>query len=153
MNSDKKIRTSNLRIWKLFTVLCALFCMLIQNLLADDTSPFKIEEAQCAVRERYEMVFGAANVTWTWPARELGDHATPPAYPPPGFYDCDVMNAQAAADLVNNLANKLSNASFLERFVTPDDGDISKSLLQQSTHKIPVFSTSGDIASDPDNLV
>jgi len=152
MNTETKIRTSNCHAWKLFTFFLALFCVLIQNLLADDTGSFKIEEAQRATREHYEMVFGIDNVTWTWPARH-SDNATPPTYPPDGFYDSDLTNATWAANLVQDLANKLGDPEFLEQFVTATDGDISKSALQQQTHLIPVFSTTATIASDPDNLV
>ena len=90
----------------------------------------KIEEAQRAYQERYYMVFGSYV---SWPPKIDGTPA--PAYPDDGFYDDDLLNTTKAAQLVRDLASKLKDNGFLNKFVARDDGNI------EGLAYVPVYST------------
>ena len=120
MNIETTCCVANGRVWTQF-VLGSLFSLLLgSNLLAADSGTIKIEEAQRAFQERFQMVFGK---TVPWP-----DNA--PDYPPDGFYEDALSNAEQAAALVADLAEKFSYIDedeyrLLTQFTSAKGGDIT----------------------------
>lgn len=109
--------------------ICLLYTVFIAA-CAQNAWAIKIEEAQRALQERYQL---ALVTTVSWPPKTDG---TPtPAYPEDGFYGDDLSNASKAAELVADLAGKLSNNTFLNKFVANDDGNI------EGLATIPVHNT------------
>jgi len=120
MNIETTCCVANGRVWTQFVLgsLCSL--LLGSNLLAADSGTIKIEEAQRAFQERFQMVFGK---TVPWP-----DNA--PDYPPDGFYEDALSNAEQAAALVADLAEKFSYIDedeyrLLTQFTSAKGGDIT----------------------------
>jgi hypothetical protein len=80
-----------------------------------------IEEAMCAVQERYQV---ALSTNVTWPDRTYPTPASPGLYPSNSFYCADISSNGVAAvtNLIQAIANKVSNNDFLTHFVAQIDG-------------------------------
>jgi RHS repeat-associated protein len=119
-----------------FARICTgLVFILITFSATSSAQSLKIEEAQRAFQERYQLAFGAPAVVHWIP--KPGDQ-TAPVFPEDGYYGDSLSDPVFTANLVAQLAGQLADGSFLGHFVSSENGSL------EGLDAIPFYSTAPD---------